>query len=619
MKGELLALFLLINIWPIRNAVAIDVYTPFPGVEHVSKCSSHNSRLSLSIKKEIVPVYHRFRFEDWAFKCLGLRGGSVTERSRSTPLVKGPSPPPSRVKAGLIGLGVATVLYYLRDQILVYAAIFAAGILSFSALRLRFPQAYRVRSWAPGQKTFLANEQYGFFSWLWKLHEISEDDLMVECGMDAVCYLRLIRMGLRMSLVGVLNALWLLPLYGITKESEPHGVKGLVDQMIQGTVAKVPSGSSRLYATVIAAYIFFGHAMFAISKELSYYIEMRHKYLRLPLPQHFSIFVRNIPREFQETGRLAAYFRGSVTGDDAILEATLPMKTPQLDKTIAIRESTVENLEHVLALHKKTGVRPQNKQSTNGRKVNVDSIDFYAALLQEQNQSVRNQIQKLKAIGTVPRKLLLKDHLDRVMEYSTTNHTRQTDDHGDLPSDSQNTAPNCSSSVEAQLSGSKAGKDGEICPSGFVVFSKIGNANVARQIIHHAKPFAMEILEAPGPEDIYWRNVGRTHRDLQLGKLISFVSTTVVCLLWTVPTTFFASLSNASTARKNIKFLGKVFDQYPRTVPIVETLAPLMVVLFNSLLPTFLQQFTLMEGPVSSAIVNSSLFLKLAIFMCTQT
>lgn len=48
------------------------------------------------------------------------------------------------------------------------------------------------------------------------------------------------------------------------------------------------------------------------------------------------------------------------------------------------------------------------------------------------------------------------------------------------------------------------------------------------------QPYAMECLEAPDPDDILWANVGRQHKDLQLGMLVSVVATTAVCLLWTM-------------------------------------------------------------------------------------
>ena len=45
------------------------------------------------------------------------------------------------------------------------------------------------------------------------------------------------------------------------------------------------------------------------------------------------------------------------------------------------------------------------------------------------------------------------------------------------------------------------GDDGQLHPSGFIVFTKLATANAALQMIHHQLPFAMEVSEAPDPKD----------------------------------------------------------------------------------------------------------------------
>lgn len=55
------------------------------------------------------------------------------------------------------------------------------------------------------------------------------------------------------------------------------------------------------------------------------------------------------------------------------------------------------------------------------------------------------------------------------------------------------------------------------------------------QMVQHEKPFAMEVIEAPDPGDVFWPNISRTHKDLQLGSLFSLIATTALCLLWTIP------------------------------------------------------------------------------------
>jgi Calcium-dependent channel, 7TM region, putative phosphate len=117
---------------------------------------------------------------------------------------------------------------------------------------------------------------------------------------------------------------------------------------------------------------------------------------------------------------------------------------------------------------------------------------------------------------------------------------------------------------------------------------------------------------------VFWANVGRTHKDLHIGTLISLAATTAVCFLWTIPMTFIAGLQSADAIQEEFPFLEAIF-KYPLVVTIIDLVAPLLVKIVNSLLPTILQYLSMFEGPVSGSVVVSSVFTKLASFMIIQT
>jgi hypothetical protein len=68
-------------------------------------------------------------------------------------------------------------------------------------------------------------------------------------------------------------------------------------------------------------------------------------------------------------------------------------------------------------------------------------------------------------------------------------------------------------------------EDGQPLTAGFVTFNKLQAVHAAQQMVHYGEPFAMEVMEAPGYDDIFWLNVGRTHKQLQVGKLIRYEGT----------------------------------------------------------------------------------------------
>jgi hypothetical protein len=95
--------------------------------------------------------------------------------------------------------------------------------------------------------------------------------------------------------------------------------------------------------------------------------------------------------------------------------------------------------------------------------------------------------------------------------------------------------------------------------------------------------------------------------------------TTLLCLLWTIPMSFIASLSSVEGLRDELEFVDDMLDAFPFLIPVFEIAAPLFVVVANSLLPIILETITLFEGPISGAVVEASLFSKLAAFMIIQT
>lgn len=83
--------------------------------------------------------------------------------------------------------------------------------------------------------------------------------------------------------------------------------------------------------------------------------------------------------------------------------------------------------------------------------------------------------------------------------------------------------------------------------------------------------------------------------------------------------TFIASLSSVQGLRDELEFIDDMLNKFPRLVPVFEVAAPMLVIIANSLLPIILEAVTLCEGPISGAVVEAALFVKLAAFMIIQT
>lgn len=175
----------------------------------------------------------------------------------------------------------------LANSLRIYGGLFVVVMLVFCWLRKKFPRAYNVRGWVDELRTPLADEQYGFCDWIWKLNSIEEKVMMDECGMDALCFIRVLDFGFRVASVGVLNSIWLMLVYRTAEKTE--ATEFITSAVVSLSTANVPAGSPRLIATVVAAYIIFGFTMYSILKEFEWFIKFRHAFLCKRLARNYSV------------------------------------------------------------------------------------------------------------------------------------------------------------------------------------------------------------------------------------------------------------------------------------------------------------------------------------------
>eukprot|EP00339_Tiarina_fusa_P000668 CAMPEP_0117082154 /NCGR_PEP_ID=MMETSP0472-20121206/57867_1 /TAXON_ID=693140 ORGANISM="Tiarina fusus, Strain LIS" /NCGR_SAMPLE_ID=MMETSP0472 /ASSEMBLY_ACC=CAM_ASM_000603 /LENGTH=929 /DNA_ID=CAMNT_0004810305 /DNA_START=7 /DNA_END=2796 /DNA_ORIENTATION=+ len=503
----------------------------------------------------------------------------------------------------------------LRNTCKVYGLIFLILFLVFCMLRRRYPQTYAVRSWdAHPSPTALANPEYSLLGWISQVLKISDDDLQDECGMDGTCLVRINWFGLKLCAVCMVNAIWLIPVYATSKLAED--TECIVDSMQSITISNVPSGSGRLIASTIASYIIFGYTMYSILGELEWWKRYRHRFLAKQTARNHSIYVRCIaPEEYLSDAKLVEFFNklnNSTTADAICVEAHVARKIPNLTKKVAERDALVANLEHAINVKEDTGVGPMHSTKLCGGE-KVDSIETYTQELETLNQEIKEALEKLAAQNGA---------------LQTKGSSLMSDMEKEETSIPATAAPSADATEETPASflGGKAAAmtnllsgqdDGEHLTAAFVSFRSLQAANAAIQMDHSETPHAMEAFEAPDPDDVLWANVGKTHSQLQIGRLLSLALTTLICLFWTVVIAFAASLSSVEGLRE-IKFINDMLNVSPWLEPVFAQLAPFIVVIVNALLKTILTVFSSFELPVSIATLEASLFTKLAWFMIIQ-
>jgi len=111
----------------------------------------------------------------------------------------------------------------IRGTLRLYGSIFLGCLFIYELLlRKRYPRLFNIRSWVPEHKCRLAMQEYDRpFSWMWRVFRVTDEELLDNCNLDTVCFLRALKFGRKLSLLGCFNAIWLIPLYR-TAEPSPE-------------------------------------------------------------------------------------------------------------------------------------------------------------------------------------------------------------------------------------------------------------------------------------------------------------------------------------------------------------------------------------------------------------
>ena len=284
----------------------------------------------------------------------------------------------------------------IRRTLRAYGTFYGVALLLFEILRRRFPNMYNIRRWVEEHKCELAHENYDqYFSWLWKVYMVPEMDIFEQCGFDALCFIRALRFCRNLAVVGVINALWLLPVYRTAKAYEETA--NVTDDLDKFTLANLGSASNRFAATVLAAYIMAFATMYLLGKEFKWYKQWRHHYLSQRTANNYAVYVYGIPKEYRTSYDLLTYFQ-QCSSESAVLEAHVTMDTPELEKLQAERENIVHRLEHIRGLEKR---KKKVSFARNGLLLTEkdELIRTYEARLEELNLEIPRRIRATKAVN----------------------------------------------------------------------------------------------------------------------------------------------------------------------------------------------------------------------------
>ena len=491
------------------------------------------------------------------------------------------------------------------------------------------------------------------FSWMWSVFVVQYDDIAQECGMDAVTTIRLFEFGVKISLVAVLNSVYLFPIYkymGNVVEGDPAK---------EFSLSNLPQSHPALLATTFAAYIFFLATMHFIDKDFEWLTEHRHEFLAKKRVQNYSIFLSCLPKEMQSDTAIKEYFRNCFS-HNAVVDGDVALSIPKLEALVARRNALISKFEHAINIRFVKGEEPMHKTKMCGGE-QVESIPVYQEQLEELNKEISETIDQI-----VAEKEARRMHDDEEAEIgmstkpvasvgagatevdasstefgsvavagksgtgSVTGVSVMTEEPlmeelalATVDKDTSYKSSGRNVGASAALSGLRSlviTEEGSPRSAAFVTFADLVSANMALQSIHNHEPWDMVAENSPRPDLVNWSNIGITNHTKQVGELISLALTGALCIFWTIPVAFVSSFSNVEGLVQIFPFLQEPIDKYPWFSNLMAQLAPLILVVFISILPHILLFFVTFEKPIEIASMqHPSLFSKLAAFTIIQT
>eukprot|EP00980_Cylindrotheca_fusiformis_P025798 scaffold14624_cov100-Cylindrotheca_fusiformis.AAC.6 len=354
-------------------------------------------------------------------------------------------------------------------------------------------------------------------NWIAEAWSVPQEVVRISVGLDTYMYLRFLRLGARISAIGIFFSIVQIPVY-----ATGNGRGDSTIEFNQLTLARVDPGSTRLWVTVFYWWFFIYFVLLEFWNEWKTFVGNRRRFLAFGDPDgtndsRYAIRVEQLSEAQQSDRALTSYFEELSPLE--VRQAYVFLEIEALEKAIAERQEAIVQVEKAIAFTKAKPNKPA-PQSKVGSKVpclgkKVDTIEHYSEEITRLNTEIDAMRDKIISEKNISEKWSVDD-----------TSIREAPTHDCY----------CSSS---QLSPST---------SGTVIFTTL-----------HAKQSAMEasykdikVLPADDPISILWENVAVPLKRQRLTQVLAACFWTVGILFWAIPVAFTVAIANLDSILKSL-------------------------------------------------------------------
>ncbi|KAJ6495774.1 DUF221-domain-containing protein [Mycena vitilis] len=432
-------------------------------------------------------------------------------------------------------------------QVLVMSAFSLVTLVLFNCLRPRNKIVYEPKvKYHVGDKS---PPRIGdtFCGWLPPLIHTKEPELLDKIGLDAVAFLRFLRlmrgifMGTAILACGILIPINFLYNRAHIKPQKRDALSMLTIRDVRGNSIYAHVAVSYLITLLVLGFIYIdGRAM----------VKLRTQWFKSP--EYMKSFyartlsITSVPKKLQRDGGLNEILGKSLPYP--ITSVHMARAVGDLPKLIEYHNQTVRDFEAVLVKYLKGGIHHKSRPVvTFGGicgigAVHKDAIEFYT-----------NKLKRTEAA---------------VEEYRSKIDTRKPENYG------------------------------------FASLAAVPYAHVIAKNLAGKHPRGATVTLAPNPKDIIWSNMTRSRRSIACSRLTGYAYLSIICFFSLIPLFFVAALANLDsvTAAGYIPFLDSWYGDSQITFAIVSGVVPPAVSgLFTVFLPRIMRWLGRYQGALTHA------------------
>ncbi|KAE9018228.1 hypothetical protein PF005_g7444 [Phytophthora fragariae] len=501
----------------------------------------------------------------------------------------------------------------ILDGMRVYFVIGAIGWMAFEVGRVKLQRAFYCREdkAETTNATVTRCHNAKVFAWLKLLFFTSDDEILEQCGMDTLFFLRFLRLCEKVTLVGILCSAANFPIYYYAK-------RDTLDPLYRMTLSHLDTDEMwRFWLTVVTMYLVSLTTCFLLWKEYEEYIRRRHEFMSRKHTQQYTVVLNGLPPNLCTQQTLRNYLE--LLFPKSVLHVYVALECRDLEKLVAERVKVRNKLEHVLAQSAKTGDRVLTRDKLLGGE-QVDAVELYQEQLKELNTAVEKEVRGiLRNQAGVARQLVESSGDDESLSRGFNQNFDSARSVNFAYKEEELDGDALESRYIKSLKRQDKNAIGIMRPAGFVTFRSLKAAQSCTQILQSADPTQMHVEAAAHADDVVWENIGLSKNVKDTWFLISMCLSTAIILLWTVPTGIVVSFAKVSTLEKQWAWLATVIENNPWVKSLLEQLSPLMLSVMTALAPIIFGILSKREGHAFASQVDASLLNKLVIYQIYVT